>query len=191
VSSPSQWDTTFTDRLDVSYTRTYERLTEPFAIDPEVTIPVGGYSFQDVRAAVGLGQQRRFGARIAVQHGSFYSGNKTGLDLSGSRLELTPQFALEPGLSWNWVDLAEGQFTTRLVTTRATYTVSPLMFVSALLQYSSQGDALITNLWLRWEYRPGSEIFVVYSEQCDTLARRFPDIEDRALIVKLNRLFRF
>ena len=179
------------DRLDVSYTRTYERLREPFAIDPDVTIPVGGHSFQDVRAAIGLGQQRRFGGRIAVQHGSFYGGDKTSLDLGGSRLELTPQFALEPGLSWNWVDLTEGEFTTRLVTTRVTYTVSPLMFVSALLQYSSRGDSLSTNLRLRWEYRPGSELFVVYNEQRDTLARRFPDIENRALIVKLNRLFRF
>ena len=41
------------------------------------------------------------------------------------------------------------------------------------------------------ELGPGSELFVVYNEQRDTLARRFPNIENRALIIKLTRLFRF
>ena len=179
------------DRLDVAYTRQYERLTEPFRIDQQVTIPTGSYSFQDVRGAIAIGNQRRLSGTFAVQHGSFFSGDKTSVGFTGARLEVTPQFSLEPSVSWNRVDLPEGNFTTQVVTARATYTVTPLMFVSALLQYNSSGDALSTNLRLRWEYVPGSELFVVYNEQRDTLARSFPDIENRVLIVKINRLFRF
>jgi hypothetical protein len=48
-----------------------------------------------------------------------------------------------------------------------------------------------TNARLRWEYRPGSELFVVYSEQRDTLAQRFPGLTNRAFIIKVNRLLRF
>jgi hypothetical protein len=44
---------------------------------------------------------------------------------------------------------------------------------------------------LRWEYRPGSEFFLVYNEQRDTLARQFPSLANRAFIVKINRLLRF
>jgi hypothetical protein len=44
---------------------------------------------------------------------------------------------------------------------------------------------------MSWEYQPGSELFVVYNEQRDTLARRFPGLENRAFVVKINRLFRF
>jgi hypothetical protein len=44
---------------------------------------------------------------------------------------------------------------------------------------------------LRWEYRPGSELFVVFNEQRDTLAPRFPALANRAAIVKINRMFRF
>jgi hypothetical protein len=47
------------------------------------------------------------------------------------------------------------------------------------------------NVRLRWEYQPGSELFVVYNEERDTWGRRFPDLANRALIVKINRLFRF
>jgi hypothetical protein len=65
------------------------------------------------------------------------------------------------------------------------------MFTSALLQYNSSSHALSANVRLRWEYRPGSELFVVYNEERDTLARQFPEIANRAFIVKVNRLMRF
>ena len=47
------------DRLNLTYTRSYEFLDEPFRIAPDTTIPAGGYAFQDVRASYQLGFQRR------------------------------------------------------------------------------------------------------------------------------------
>ena len=88
--------------------------------------------------------------------------------------------------------MPQGSFTTQLVTTRATYTFTPTMFVSALLQYNSSNSALSTNVRLRWEYQPGSELFVVFNEQRDSFTpQRFPELENRTFIVKINRLFRF
>ena len=51
-----------------------------------------------------------------------------------------------------------------------------MMFTSALLQYNSSSHAVSANVRLRWEYRPGSELFVVFNEDRDTLARRFPSL---------------
>ena len=185
------------DQFHVDYTRRYEFLETPFRIASDITIPIGGYRFQDVLASLELGRQRKLSGTISVQHGSFFSGDKTtlgfGLGGGGSRgrLELTPQFSLEPGFSINWIDLLGGQFTTTLATSRTTYTFTPLMFVSALLQYNSSNETVSANIRLRWEYRPGSELFVVYNEQRDTLVPRFPELENRALVVKITRLFRF
>jgi TolB-like protein len=179
------------DRFDVEYSRNYEFLDEPFKITPEVTIPIGGYSFQKIQTALTLGRQRRLAGTLAVQHGSFFSGDRTSADLSYGRLEITRQLSLEPGLSFNWIDLPEGYFTTELITTRTTYTLTPLMFVSALLQYNSSHNSLATNLRFRWEYQPGSELFVVYNDQRDTLAPRFPELENRSFVVKVTRLLQF
>ena len=182
------------DQFNTGYTRSYEFLEQPFAIAPGVTVPVGGYGFQDVQASFTLGQQRRLSGTLSVQHGSFFSGNKTTVGFNRGRLELTPQFSLEPSYSYNRVDLPEGQFTTQLVRTRTTYTVTPLMFVSALVQYNSSNDSLSTNLRLRWEYSPGSELFVVYNEDRDTdplMPDRFSELRNRAFVIKVNRLFRF
>ena len=69
--------------------------------------------------------------------------------------------------------------------------MTPLMFASALIQYNSSNDIVSVNARLRWEYRPGSELFVVYNEERNTLASGFPDMMNRSFIVKVNRLFRF
>ena len=122
------------------------------------------------QASFRLGQQRLLAGTVSLQQGSFFSGDKTTVGFTRGRLELTPQLSVEPSVSYNRVDLPEGRFTTTLVTTRTTYTVTPLMFVSGLLQYNSSSHALSTNVRLRWEYQPGSELYVVYNEQRDTLA---------------------
>ena len=182
------------DQFNATYTRSYEFLEQPFRIAPGVIIPVGGYSFQDVQTGFTFGQQRRLSGRVSVQHGGFFSGDKTTVGVNQGRVELTPQFSLEPSYSYNRVDLPEGLFTTHLVRTRITYTMTPLMFVSALVQYNSSGNSLSTNVRLRWEYTPGSELFIVYNEDRDTaslMPDRFSELRNRAVVIKVNRLFRF
>ena len=188
------------DRFNFSVTNTYDFLKQPFAIAPGIVIPVGGYDFHNTRVGYNFGSQRRLSGNVAVEHGTFYGGTKTTLSVGGGgggpfgvgRVELTPQLSLEPGLSLNWVDLPQGRFNTTLVTTRTTYTMTPLMFVSALVQYNSSSSTLSTNVRLRWEYQPGSELFVVYNEGRDTLTpRAMPELETRSFVIKVNRLFRF
>ena len=179
------------DNVDLTYTRSYELLTEPFVIAPAVTIPMGGYSFNDVRGSFRLGQQRRVSGTLRAQHGSFFGGDRTSVGFTGGRVEVTPQLSVEPGVSFDWIDLPDGRFTTRLVTARTTYTVTPLMFVSALIQVNSSNDSIGANIRLRWEYLPGSELFVVYNEQRDTLDPGYPALENRAFVIKINRMFRF
>ena len=69
--------------------------------------------------------------------------------------------------------------------------MTPFMFVAALVQYQSDRRSLSTNLRFRWEYLPGSELFVVMNEERDTRPLGFPDLQNRSIIVKINRLFRF
>jgi hypothetical protein len=179
------------DDYSVGYASSYEFLPDPFEIAPGVILPVRGYDFGTWQTELRFGEQRRITGRVLAEHGTFFNGHKTAITLSRSRLKIKPQFAVEPTYSVNWVDLEEGSFTTHLAGARVIYTMTPLMFVSALLQYNSSNDTVDTNIRFRWEYMPGSELFVVYNEQRDTMGRRFPDIQNRAFIVKLTRLFRF
>ena len=187
-----RFDTEFenSDRFSVDVLRNYELLVDPFTIASDVTIPVGAYDFQDVYVAYAMGAQRRVSGTLSFQRGEFFDGNITTVGYSGGRIEVTPQLSIEPSISINRVVLPQGRFTAKLVTSRVTYTFTPRMFVSGLVQYNSSSDLLGTNLRFRWEYQPGSELFVVYSDQRDTVTRGYTELENRALVIKINRLFR-
>jgi hypothetical protein len=182
------------DRFTVSATDRYELLRQPFTIAPGVTVPVGGYGFRSVLVGYAFGQQRPVSGSIAVGTGELWNGDITVVELGRGRVEVTPQLSVEPSLSLNWVELPEGNFATNLSRVRVSYTVSPRMFFSGLLQHNSSGNTFSTNVRLRWEYSPGSELFVVYTEDRDTdpfLPDRRTDLRNRGFVVKMNRLFRF
>jgi len=179
------------DQFTLGTGRAYERLDDPFPIAPGVTIPTGGYGFQDVTVQMSLGNQRRVSGTVALTAGQFYDGHRTSLTYSSGRVELSPRISIEPGLTVNVVELPAGDFTSRLLSSRATFTVTPRMFFTGLLQFNSSTSAVSSNLRLRWEYRPGSELFVVYTDERDTLTRGLPDLKNRAFVVKMNRLLLF
>jgi hypothetical protein len=104
-------------------------------------------------------------------------------------MEFSPQIYAEPTITWNEIDGPWGKGNNNLVSSRLTYTVSPRMFLSALVQYQSRTDSISTNARFRWEYQPGSELFIVYSDGRTTLTRGIPDIQNRSFVVKVTRLF--
>jgi hypothetical protein len=138
-----------------------------------------------------MGLQRRVSGTLSLQRGEFYDGTLTAYGYTAARVSIVKQWSVEPSISLNDVHLPAGNFTTTLIRMRSDYGFSPRMFVSALIQYSSSDSSFSSNLRFRWEYLPGSEMFVVYTDERDTLQRGFPDLKNRALVIKINRLLRF
>jgi hypothetical protein len=179
------------DGLDFEYSDDYELLRDPFSIVSNVTIASGGYDFREVRTQYQLGPQRHVNGRLKLSSGTFYDGTKTEAGYQG-RVELTPRLAVEPRITIDWIDLTAGSFTTRLVSARTVYAFSAHMAISALLQYASTSQTLSSNIRWRWEYRPGSDFYVVYSDGHDTVTRTgIPSLQNRSVALKLTRLFRF
>ena len=86
--------------------------------------------------------------------------------------------------------MSPGDFQARLVSARVNYTFTPRTFVSSFLQYNSSSNSLSSSVRLRWEYEPGSDFFVVFSEGREDLSG-MPMLANRTLAVKFTRLFRF
>ena len=84
-----------------------------------------------------------------------------------------------------------GDFTTTVLRARSDYAFSPRMFASGLVQYSSSDRIFSSNFRFRWESLPGSELFVVYTDERDTAYPGYPELRNRAFVVKINRLLRF
>ncbi len=179
--------TTFSSGVD----RDFEGLDVPFQIFPGVRIPVGGYGFTSARASVGLPPNFRVRGTISGTFGDFFDGTRQTLSYAG-RVEVTKQFTIEPTLSLNWVKLPVGDFTTHLVQSRISFTFTPRQTLGTLIQFNTSTRTLSTNVRYRWEYIPGSDLFVVYTEGRTTaIPDRFADLQNRTFVVKLTRLLRY
>ena len=179
------------DAFQLTYLREYELPRRPFQAAPGITVPVGRYSFQHARASWTPGQQHRLSGVLAVDLGQFYDGTRRTAS-ANARLGITNQFGIEPNISVNWLGRAGTATTVRVIGARTTFTMTPRMFVAALIQQSSTSRSLATNFRFRWEYQPGSELFIVYSDADDTAALAgLESLQNRGLVVKVNKLFRF
>ena len=178
------------DALTVNYNSNFEFLDEPFRLAPGVTLPSGEYRFHDVQGTYALGPQRTASGNVGFRFGEFYSGTATSLSYNG-RVKLSSQLAVEPRLSMDRVRLPEGRFTTKLAGARTTFTISPRMFTSVLVQYNSSTNTIETNARFRWEYQPGSDLYIVYTDGRDTTGQKRAELVNRGLALKFTRLFRF
>jgi len=177
------------DTAAVQYTGEYELLPQNFRIAPGVIVPQGGYDNKTIGANYSLASNRLVAGRVALSGGPFYDGTRTETSYSG-RISVMPQFALEPSISLAWVRLPYGDFNARLIASRFTYTPTTRLFVSSLIQFNVDGKTLSSSVRFRWEYRPGSDLFFVYSDGRDT-SKPGSDILNRTVAVKATRLVRF
>jgi len=163
----------------------------------------GAYGFSDVSLSYAFGAQRRASGTVKVQAGEFYDGTirsitiGPGSTMAPARIAVFKRLAVEPTFTVTRIERPSASFTTRLVRARVDYGFTPLMFASGLVQYNSADRAFSTNLRFRWEYAPGSELFLVYTDERDVRDDRYATpttvrgLKNRAVVLKISRLFRY
>jgi hypothetical protein len=178
------------DMLTATYRNDYEFVTAPFRISGGPLLPIGVYEFNEGVVQFNAGAQRPVSGRFTLTAGEFYSGHRRQFEYNG-RVKVSSQLAFEPRILASRITLPDGAFTTKLLGARTTYTVTPRMFVSGLVQYNSSLNTVESNIRWRWEYQPGSDLFVVYTDGRDTFGPRSAALMNRGLAIKATRLLRF
>ena len=93
-------------------------------------------------------------------------------------------------MSVNVLDLPQAESTQSVFRLRTDYAFTPRMFASALLQYNEADRTLSSNIRFRWEYAPGSEFFLVWTDERDR-GPHGTGLRTRGLAIKATRLLRF
>ena len=179
------------DRISVQGALNFEHLAQPLPVSSVVSVPVGDYDFKSATFQYSIGTQRRVSGSLSLEVGEFYDGTIRTIGYNRGRIAVLNQFSLEPSVSFNDVKMSAGDFTATVLRLRADYAFTPLMFAGGLVQYDSDSDSFSSNLRFRWEYAPGSEFFAVYTDERSTVESGFPEIQNRAFALKINRLLRF
>ena len=190
ISGQFRIDFSSSDVMWVTQRHNYEFLTAPFRISGGPWLPVGAYEFNETVVQYYVGPQRKVNGRFTYTGGEFYSGHRQQFEYSG-RVQGTYRLGFEPRILISHISLPEGRFTSKLVGTRTTFGITPHMAVSALVQYNSSLNTLESNIRWRWEYQPGSDLYIVYTDGRDTFGSRTAALMNRGIAIKATRLLRF
>ncbi len=177
--------------LNLRYDRWFERLDEPFRVANNVTIDEGNYKFWTLAVSFNSNPSRRFFYGFNYSPQTFYDGDRFDWSVNGG-LRVTNQLATSARFSRNDADLPAGSFVADIGSFQLDYALSPNMSLRSISQYNSATEQWSTSARLRYIYRPGSDIYIVYDEvRRDDAIRVSPWVEefrDRQLIIKMTYL---
>ena len=152
------------DGFSLRITPTYERLLEDFDISDGITLPGGNeYEFTRYRLDFSTASRRVVSLSARYEDGQFFSGDRRDLTLDiGIRPRVGVLINLEN--EWNRVELAEGEFSTRVHQLNVNTQFTPWIFAVNNIQYDSVSQVLGWQMRFRWTLRPGNDIHFVYAQ---------------------------
>jgi hypothetical protein len=196
VLQTQEWQATFRANFnngaytdDDLYDVFIQRITEPFNIYKNIYIPPGVYHFARHQITYGSPQDRRFTFNLFERFGTYYTGHLNEASVRAN-YRPTPRFSVSANTLWDRFMLPQGNFSVVLAGLQANYSFSRKLTTSAYVQLNtSYTQGVSANIRLRYNYRPDSDLYVVYNvgTQFSSLTATNPaQIREQRLTVKLT-----
>ncbi|MBZ0172019.1 MAG: DUF5916 domain-containing protein, partial [Phycisphaerales bacterium] len=166
-----------------------DNLLEPFEIIEGVTVPAGTHDNIGTELSAGTSATRPITVSGSVRRHGFFTGDRWDYS-AGATFRPGPFFSASANYAINDIDLPEGSFIVRLFSMRASVQFSPDLSWDNTVQWDNQSDEVGLNSRVRWEFRPGQELFMVYNEGFSVDEESFTS-QRQALTIKLGLAFQF
>ena len=164
-------------------------LDEDFDLADSIRVDPGKFAADMAMLSFGSAPHRAVVGSMSVRTQRFYGGT-----LKGGQVKLavspTPQISMAVTHGLNRADMPNGEFTANVTSFRLGNAFSTKLTTNALIQYNSLDNSFSTNVRLNFIHRPGSDFFVVLTEERGEEDRLW-DLTDRGLALKLTYLMRF
>jgi hypothetical protein len=176
------------DNFFVSFARGFTRLDEEFDLTDDVIVPIGEYNTWEISSRGNTSTSRPIMLMTDISYQKFFDGRllRLGGDITalfGSHLAVTT------GYTRNSVDVPWGKFDADIARLRMTLATSTKFIANALLQYNSVDRDISANVRLNFIHRPGSDLFVVFTEERGSDSSIW-DFGNRGLVAKITYLTR-
>jgi Carbohydrate family 9 binding domain-like/Domain of unknown function (DUF5916) len=179
------------DYVWVRSTFQQEVLQQPFEISPGVVIPPGSYSFDEHGVEISGSAFRPVSGRIARTQGTFYGGTRVRV-FGNFTWTPSPKFRTTIGYNVNEINLPQGHFTTRIVSTGLDWVFSSRLSWTNLIQYDNVSEVVGVNMRLNWIPQAGRAVYFVINHNLEDLDRdgTYHSMTSD-LVAKINYTFRF
>jgi hypothetical protein len=143
-----------------------QSITTPLHIYKDVFIPVGLYHFTRHQLTYGSPQDRRFTFNLFERFGGYYGGT-----LNEFRVRVnyrpTTKFSISASETWDRfrLPLPNGKFSIVLASLQGNYSFNRFLTFTTVIQLdTSNTQAVSANVRLRYNYRPDSDLYVIFNE---------------------------
>jgi hypothetical protein len=168
--------------------QTFDSPATPFQIAPGVVIPVGDYRFSAAGLSFLTHSSRPVSVEGQVLAGEFYDGHRQSGNIL-LRLRPNRNIRSETTFEINNVTLGTGEFVAKTFRERFAFAFNPKLLANLFLQYNDLSEIVSANLRFSWNYRPGSDVFLVYNQTWDAPSLGNLTRKDRQLMLKVTYLF--
>ncbi|HWF86825.1 MAG TPA: hypothetical protein VG222_18330 [Vicinamibacterales bacterium] len=155
-------------------------------------IPAGQYRFTRHQLDYESDPGRRIAYTASEQWGDFYNGTLSTASATVNIRPL-PRISVAGGETWNRFRFSGRDYDVYVGSLKSSYSLTRFLTVSALMQHNSAGAERVSwNGRLRYQYRPDSDLFVVFNDgsQFNSLLAGNPMLtRDRRLSVKWTYSF--
>ncbi|PYV33632.1 MAG: hypothetical protein DMG22_09385 [Acidobacteria bacterium] len=142
-----------------------QRINTPFHIYKNVFIPNGLYHFARHELTYGSRQDRRFTYNFFERFGGYYGGTLNEFRVQAN-YRPTAKFSISASETWDRfrLPLLNGNFSVVLASLQGNYSFNRfLTFTSVTQMDTSNTQAVSANLRLRYNYRPDSDLYIIYN----------------------------
>ncbi len=183
VLQTQEWQTTFRANFhngaytdDDLFDNYIQLLSTPFNIFKNVVIPAGVYHFDRHQFTYGSDASKQFVYRFFERFGTYYNGK---LNEFRTRVNYrpTPKVSIATVHTWDRFRFPQGIFNVHIGSINGSYSFNRFLTTSMLIQVNSiDKNPVSMNFRLRYNYRPDSDLFVIYTlgNQFNSLAAGNP-----------------
>lgn len=181
--------------LELSGSRVFEDLDEPFELAEDVAIPAGDYTFEEFEAEYGPGQNWTFGVGGTLRVGTFFDGTLTSVGIAPV-WNVSPHLSLRAEYLHDRADFddRDERFRAHVLRLRTSVSIDARASVNAFVQLNSLADVVAGNVRFRYNLSEGHDVWVVWNHQLNTDRDRFdprlPLSGDHAVVAKYTYTFR-
>jgi hypothetical protein len=156
-------------------------------------LEVGKYNFNTFSCNFNTNKRRQFIFNGSINIGNFYNASRESYSFEISK-RVQPFAIFSISTSYDKLifnnESSNSAFLT-LITAKAEFSFTKSIFFTSFLQYNTQRNNFNINSRLQWRFKPMSDLFIVYTDNYNTLNPNqinnnfYLGIINRALVVKL------
>ncbi|MEM9648105.1 MAG: DUF5916 domain-containing protein [Bacteroidota bacterium] len=171
-----QWTGRFfnSDEITIFGQVQYEYLQEPLQFSNRVTIPQGDHFFTFFGASYSSGFQRAFKFPVSLEYGSFFDGENLEFRFS-PEWSINEHFTVEGSWRLNYLNFKNRKVDEwiNVPQLRMNWAFDLHLSGSVTAQYNSIQDQVFTSARLRYNFRDGHNLYIVYNQDYNTDRMQF------------------